>query len=144
MALDPLVVLTGEFKMGADSGSATSFKTDVSSVEVSEMRASVVIPARLDTGAEGKKAGAYSAEITINVIGDLVSTSLYSKLRDAVRNATELYWECNLKPGSVSTTNPKYSGLVAVTNAKIGSAVGGLSQFSVTLPVNGLVSTATS
>lgn len=144
MSLTPLVVLTGEFKMGADSGTATSYKSDVSSVEVNEMRASVTVPATLETGAEGKKAGAYSAEITINVIGDLTSTSLYSKLRDAVRNGTELYWEGLLKPGSVGVTNPKYSGLVAVTAAKIGSAVGGLSQFSVTLPVNGLVASATS
>lgn len=143
MAFDPLVVLKGDFKMGASSGAATSYKAEISTVEIVESRATVTIPATLETGAEGKKAGAYSATVTINVIGDLQATSLYSYLRDCVRNGTPAYFEGFLKTGGIGVGNPKYSGMVAVTEAKIGAASGALSQSSVTFPVDGLVASAT-
>lgn len=141
MPFTPHVVLTGDVKLGIAANPSTSYKAEISSIEVTEMRSTVVVPATLDTGAEGKKAGVYSAEVTINVLGDLQATSLYTLMRDAVRNGTPLFMEALLKPGAVGSGNPEYQAQLAVTQAKIGTAVGGLSQFSVTLPVDGLVST---
>lgn len=143
MAFDPLVVLTGDAKFGTAPAPATSYKSEISTIEVSEQRATVVIPPTLATAAEGKKAGAYSATVTINVIGDLQATSLYTLLRDAVRNATPIYMDAFLKPGAIGPANPKYSAALVVTEAKVGAASGSLSAFSLSMPVDGLVATAT-
>ena len=142
MPFSPLVILTGDVKLGIAANPSTSYKAEISSIEVTEMRSTVVVPATLDTGAEGKKAGVYSAEVTLNVLGDLQSTALYSLMRDAVRNGTASDREALLKPGAVGAANAEYSAVLAVTQAKVGTAVGGLSQFTVTLPVDGLVTTA--
>jgi hypothetical protein len=143
MPLDPLVILKGDVKLGSAPTPTVSYKTDISSVEIMERRATVVIPATLDTGAEGKRAGVYSAQVTFNVIGDLQATSLYTLLRDAVRNATPLYMIANMRTGVTGPTNPAYSAALAITEARIGAASGSLSQFAVTVDVDGLVSTST-
>jgi hypothetical protein len=143
MPLDPLVILRGEVLLGTAPTPTTSYKSDISSVEVMESRATVIVPATLETGAQGSKAGAYSASVTINVIGDLQASSLYTLLRDAVRNGTPLYMFAMLKPGAVGPANPRYIATLCVPEARIGQASGALSQFSVTLPVDGLVTTST-
>ena len=82
-------------------------------------------------------------EITINVIGDVQATSLWAALWAAMdTDSGEQYFECLLKDGAVSATNPKFSGQMVVTEASIGAASGTLSQFSVTMPINGDITKA--
>lgn len=143
MAFDPLLVLKGEIKIGATSGTATSYKAEVTSVVLKKSRDTVEIPATLGTGRKDRKAGAVMNEITINVIGDVQATSLWAALWAAMdTDSGEQYFECLLKDGAVGALNPKFSGQMVVTEASIGAASGTLSQFSVTMPINGDITKA--
>ena len=144
MAFDPLIVLKGEFKMGADSGTAVTYKAEVTSVELVRTRDLVEIPATWGTGIKEQRAGAVAQELRINMINDPQSSSLWAELWAQMDDADgQRYFEVVLKDGAVSASNPKFSGTCIVTGASIGGASGSVSQNSITMPIVGTITKAT-
>jgi hypothetical protein len=144
MALDPLIVLEGEFKLGADAVSAVSYKDEVSSVLIRRRRDTIEIPATFGTGRKTKRAGAVDDELVINVIVDPAVSSLMNALWAQIDDPDgELYFEAVFREGAVAPGNPEYSGRCVITGSEIGGASGQLAQFSVTLPIVTAIAKAT-
>lgn len=91
---------------------------------------------------------------TKNVTG-LKSGSLQVEFNDdtAVSQVDALLWplfgtntafEVRLDAGAVSTTNPKYTGLVTIAQHNVGGALNEVARKSLTFPTSGTVSRATS
>lgn len=142
MATTPLVILTGNIKIGADELSAVDVADAVTSVKFNGARAVVAIPATLATGEEGRQAGSATYEVEIGYLSDDSSaTSLNMILWDAldpIENPTgELYVEATLRPGAVSASNPKWSGRFIVTGSAFGGEVGAVATDSQTFPMTG-------
>lgn len=141
---DPHIMTTGTFEMGVDSATAVDYSAEVSTTLIKRTRDLIEIPATAATGRKEKRAGAVSNELTIYVIGDLATSSLWAELYAQLDDADgQRYFETVLKPGAVSASNPKFSGICIVTGVEVGGQWGGLaSSFSLTMPIIGAITKA--
>lgn len=140
MATD--LILKGALKLGAGP---TDVSAEVTQVILKGMRADVSIPATLATP-KGHAAGSAKYEISIDYFSDDSGAStLFSLLWAAVASASkELAYEVTLRDGSVSPSNPKYSGTLIVAGADLGGDQEALSTGSIKCTLTGKPSVATS
>lgn len=143
MANTPLIILTGNLKIGASSGTAVDVADAVAAFRIRGMRDVVEIPATFATGTKGKAAGAAQYEIELDYMpDDTAATTLFAMLWDALdpsSNPTgELYFEGTFHgEGAVSADNPKWSGTFVATEAELGGASNELSRTSASFPLTG-------
>jgi hypothetical protein len=131
--------LEGSIKFGADSGSAVEVGTEVFSLKLIEERATNTRRPTFANAVESVRAGASKNMFEVEFEETLdPSTSLAHKaVTAAVRSDSgEMYVEGTLKPGTVSASNPKYSGTVIVDSVSTGGEVGSELEQSHTWTVN--------
>lgn len=142
MAFDPLLILRGEFKAGADAGTAVSYKSEVTTVELMRDRDTIEFPATFGSD-KSSRAGTRENSIRINLINDVQATSLWAALWAAMDTATgELFFSVVYKDETVSATNPIFSGTMIVLASGIGGEASSLSTKSVTFPIKGAITKA--
>jgi hypothetical protein len=136
MAASPLIILTGSAKFGESATTNTDYSCWVTALTVTRRRNLIDIPATMCDGQASQRAGTTQDELTISWIGDNEAASFWAELWDVIgTDSAELYFECTLKSGSVSTDNPEYSGTIIVAEVPVGGTVGELSTGSATFPV---------
>jgi hypothetical protein len=131
-------------------GGATAV-VSVNSVNLSDHITSATLELsadEVDTTAFGDSARTMIGGLTSGVVSLTWNQDYASSETDATLNAlvgTVVAFELTPTSGSVSATNPKYSGSVLVTAYQpIAAEVGSLSQFSTSWPTTGAITRATS
>lgn len=88
--------------------------------------------------------GLKSGTLTITFNDDFAVSSIDSVLWTAFISAAQtLTFEVRPDAGSVSTSNPKYTGTVFIAQHSVGGSVGELAAKQVSFPVTGAVTRAT-
>lgn len=133
-----VVALTNEYL--ALNGSAAlndHVKSAVLTVDVAELDSS----AMGDTWTEvvgGLKSGSLAVEFLDDTAASNVDATLWPLL------GTVVTFEVRLSDAAVGATNPKYTGSVLISKASFGGSHGALPTKSLTFPVSGAVTRATS
>ena len=86
----------------------------------------------------GLKSGTLSVEFMDDVADDQVDEDLYAIL------GTVVPFSLKLDDAAVGTSNPNYTGNVLITQHTLGGAVGDLATKSLSFPISGAVTRATS
>jgi hypothetical protein len=145
MATVPLI-LRGNLKIGADSGSAVDVSDAVTKFRIAAQANEVQIPATLSTDATSRKGGVkYTIDIDY-LANDEAATELFRVFWAAVtqNGEGELYFEGSFRDGAVSAANPKWSGNFVVLSAALGGDADGLATDSSTFPLLAAPAMATS
>jgi hypothetical protein len=136
MAASPLIILTGSIKFGASASTNTDYSCWVTELRITRTRNLIEIPATFCDGEASQRAGTQQNELTISYIGDIEESAFWAELWDAFEtDSAELYFEANLKSGSTSSDNPKFSGTIIVAGLGTGGVVGELSTDQQTFPL---------
>lgn len=131
-----VIQLKGDVKLGADSGSATSYKSAISMATINQSRNDVTIPATLGELVEDHAAGLMSETVQLQFHSSTAAASVWAELYDALQtDSAELYFEGTLNDGATGPDNPTWSGTIVILNIETGAAVGTLRQQSQTYPV---------
>ena len=126
-------------------------KITINSVDLSDHIASVTINQKFDEldttvfGSAGKQriAGLEDSSIAIEFLQDYASASVEATLYGLIGTSTTVIIQA--KSGAVSATNPKWTGSCLVTELQpVAGAAGELAKQSVTWPVSGSLTRATS
>ena len=129
----------------------TNPKITINSVDLTDHIASVTINQKydeLDTtvfGSGGKQriAGLEDSSIAIEFLQDYASSSVEATVNSLIGSTTTVVIQA--KTGAVSATNPKWTGTCLVTELQpVAGAAGELAKQSVTWPVTGTLTRATS
>ena len=129
----------------------TNPKITINSVDLTDHIASVTINQKydeLDTtvfGVSGKQriAGLEDSSIQIEFLQDYASASVEATLNSLIGTTTTVVIQA--KTGTVSATNPKWTGTCLVTELQpVAGSAGELAKQSVTWPVSGTLTRATS
>ena len=142
MAGGPIVVI-GNLKIGASSATATEVGGVVSSFRLQGTREIVPIPPVLTATVRDNRVGWSDWTLAISFYSnpDATSASFLTRLLLAAMVDTaasppgSLYYEGTLKGGTVSTSNPKWSGRFLVAGVGYGGQVGEVSTDSQTYPL---------
>lgn len=126
-------------------------KITINAVDLTDHIASVTINQKydeLDTtvfGSGGKQriAGLEDSSIQIEFLQDYASSSVEATLNGLIGTTTSVIIQA--KTGAVSATNPKWTGTCLVTELQpVAGAAGELAKQSITWPVSGTLTRATS
>ena len=126
-------------------------KITINSVDLSDHIASVTINQKFDEldttafGSTGKTriAGLEDSSIAIEFLQDYAASSVEATLNSLIGTTTTVVIQS--KTGAVSATNPKWTGTCLVTELQpVAGAAGELAKQSVTWPVSGSLTRATS
>lgn len=126
-------------------------KITINSVDLTDHVASVTINQKFDEldttvfGSAGKQriAGLEDSSIAIEFLQDYASASVEATLYGLIGTSTTVIIQA--KSGAVSATNPKWTGTCLVTELQpVAGAAGELAKQSVTWPVTGSLTRATS
>ena len=129
----------------------TNPKITINSVDLTDHVASVTINQKFDEldttvfGSAGKQriAGLEDSSIAIEFLQDYASASVEATLYGLIGTSTTVIIQA--KSGAVSATNPKWTGTCLVTELQpVAGAAGELAKQSVTWPVTGSLTRATS
>lgn len=129
----------------------TNPKITINSVDLSDHIASVTINQKFDEldttafGSTGKTriAGLEDSSIAIEFLQDYAAASVEATLNSLIGTTTTVVIQS--KTGAVSATNPKWTGTCLVTELQpVAGAAGELAKQSVTWPVSGSLTRATS
>jgi hypothetical protein len=130
------IQLGGNIQFGPAPGSLVSYSNDISSVVLNRRRPGQTKPATFGEPETTQKAGADEYQLTVNFFhdeGDVAN--FWAGVWDAMdTDAGELYFEATLKPGTVSATNPKFTGYVVLVDLDTGGTVGQWKQQGKTWP----------
>lgn len=137
MAFAPLIC------KGAPKINSTDVSLQVTAITFKGSRETIDIPATF--GARSSKAaGDDTYEVEISLLQDTDATAvadiLWTEL--ATTNGT-ITVEATLRAGAVSETNPKYTGTAIVTGWELGGEVNSVGVLTVTLPLTGRPTKAT-
>jgi hypothetical protein len=141
MALD--IQLEGSIKFSViddtgipDTVSLTEFGAEITSLVINRTRETVARPPTFANAASEQRAGAKADSVTINFFGDeTTAADFWNMAWEATELAPcELYFEATWKLGPVSATNPKFTGIVMVTDLELGGTVNEYKQQSKTWP----------
>lgn len=140
VGLDP-IILTGNLKLGTTTANLYEVGDNVTGMKITGTRAIIEIPSTLATTTASRRAGQDTYELQVDYLpsDDATTTSTFNLLWNALSDTTAgaegfIYYEGSMRAGSVSTSNPKYSGAVIVTGAAIGGTANELSTDSQTFP----------
>lgn len=86
----------------------------------------------------GLKSGSLQVEFNDDTAASQVDALLWPLF------GTNTAFEVRLDAGAVSTTNPKYTGLVTIAQHNVGGSLNEVARKSLTFPTSGTVSRATS
>lgn len=141
LGLDP-IILTGNLKIGASSTTAFEVGDNVTGMKLTGTRAIIEIPSTLATTTSSRRAGQANYELQVDYMpsDDATTTAAFNLFWNALADVTagaegQLYFEGSMRAGSVSTSNPKWSGTIIVTGAAIGGTANELATDSQTFPL---------
>lgn len=135
MATTPLIT-GGQFEIGP-TGALVDFSDAVTKVQLLATADEIAIPATMATPKTSRRGGV-KYELQIDYFANDTSTSaeLFGVLWTAITTGDgDLDFSLKLRTGSVSTSNPQWTGTVAVLAASVGGEIQALSSGSVTLPL---------
>lgn len=131
------IQLGAEIKFGPSLASLTDYSDEVSSLVLNITRNTVTRPATYGNPNEEMRAGARRDQVTINFeADDGTPSSLLNEFLDAAINtdSAELYFSAKYKDEPVSSTNPKYVGIILISDLDVGTAVNDWKAQSKTFP----------
>ena len=143
--------LIGSFKIALAGQVLADVSGSVSSMVLNTTHANVAVPAVLLTAQSSTEAGEKSQSLTIRLHSGIEAAGLWARLFAIIQSVDSLAdWEAVFDPGAVSPDNPRYSGTAVAGNALVllnldlGADVGALRQQTITMPLQGPATVATS
>lgn len=126
--------------LGVDAGSLTDYSCAFQTFQINERRATVVKAPTPSSPAFEEKAGAGQASVSVVFLSDYVTTSgLWQELLNAQATRTaELYFEYTPADDTVSSTNPKRTGYIVVTDLDTGAPAFEARRQTKTFPARGI------
>lgn len=137
------IQLGAEIKFGPTLADLTDYSDEVSSLVLNTSRDKVNKPASYGNPRGEQRLGVRSDQVTLNFFSDEADpTGLWAEFFDALANtdAGELYFSAKYKDGPVSTSNPKFVGIIGISDIDTGTPVNEWKAQSKTYPareVNG-------
>ena len=134
------VQLEGLIKIGPVGGTLVDVSDDVSKLVITTTATAVAKPATYGSPNNESRKGAVTDQVTLVYHSDeSPSTGLWAVIYDAIRNGDgELEFSAVYKTGSVSPTNPKFTGIFLVTDVDTGTAVNEWKMQSKTYPARNI------
>lgn len=132
-----VVAMTNEYVALNGTNISDHIKSATLAVDVNQLDATAMGDAWTDV-VGGLKSGTLNLEILDDFAAGSIDATLWPLL------GTVVTFEVRPDAGSVSTSNPKYTGSVLISGHSAGAAVGELSMKSQTYPTSGVVTRATS
>ena len=130
--------LTSQYTALNGADRSADIKSSVLTVDVAELDTTDFASSGWTEVIGGLKSGTLAIEFQDDVASSAVDSVLWPLL------GTVVTFEVRATSAVVGTSNPKYTGSVLITAAAIGGAVGELAMKSLTFPVTGAVTRATS
>jgi hypothetical protein len=130
--------LTSQYTALNGADRSADIKSSVLTVDVAELDTTDFASSGWTEVIGGLKSGTLAIEFQDDVASSAVDSVLWPLL------GTVVTFEVRGTSASVGASNPKYTGSVLITQASIGGAVGELAMKSLSFPVTGAVTRATS
>lgn len=131
------LVLTGNLQIGPTSGSLVDMSAEVTAFHVSAQVDTIEVPATMTTSTHGR-GGAADYAVEIGYLSNDIAAALFKMLWDAVDTGTKtLAFTGTMRAGTVTTSNPSWSGTFIVVESTLGSQAETLSQGKATFPMTG-------
>lgn len=137
------IQLGAEIKFGTSLADLTDYSDEVSSLVLNTSRDKINKPATYGNPKGEQRLGVRTDQVTLNFSSDEADVSgLWAELFDALANTDsgELYFSAKYKEGPVSPSNPKFVGIIAISDIDTGTPVNEWKAQSKTFPareVNG-------
>jgi hypothetical protein len=130
---------------GVPTGTATDYSAEIHSLVLTKSRAAVTIPPTFANADETTRAGAGSDRVTINFHHNELSATSFSELVRAAMDTdrSEIAFDATFKTGVVSVTNPRFTGIIILTELDLGGTPGQYKQQSKTYPIRNLARATT-
>lgn len=129
--------LTNEYLAINSSNLSDHVKSAVLTVDVATLDATAMADAWTDN-IGGLKSGTLAVTLNDDVAAASIDSIMWALL------GTVVTFEVRLDGGSVSTSNPKYTGNVLINQHMLGGAVGELAAKTYSFPTSGAITRATS
>lgn len=132
--------------LGLDAGSAVDYSADVAEFIITETRAQTIKPGSFGSPNIEAKASAGGASVTVTFNGNPHGSSgLWFLVRSAKQTVSaELYFEYRPANAAVSSSNPKTTGYIVVTELDTGGPMGQVRRQTKTFPARGISDPITS
>lgn len=123
-------------QLGADSGSLTDYSSEVSEFIINEQRLLTQKSPSFGSPTTEQKASSGTATVTITFAANPhATTGLLAAMRTAQATvAGELYFDVKYGSASVSSSNPKFTGYIVVSDIDTGGRIGEVRRISKTFP----------
>jgi len=126
----------GEYIFGDSATPTTVFDTDIMHVSIKVNRDAVTKPATYGNPVIEDRPGSIKREMQIEYLGDPTDAASFFNLLHAQVDADGyVYFDVKFQDGTVSATNPRYTGRIFVNEVVIGAAVNELWESTVTYPI---------
>ncbi len=126
----------GLTKFGPTAGAGTiDYSAYVTSCGFEQEADQLDVPATYATGEVGAEPGPKARRMQINYLSDSALTGLFDEFETAFEGDTVVFFEVTFKIGTVSATNPKFTGQLVIDQVSIGGTRGDIRQSSVTYPI---------
>ncbi len=132
--------------LGPDPGSLTDYTCAIRDFRINDLRATSVKAPTFSNPYTEQKAASQSWTVTIDFLSEIITTSgLWIELLTALGTRTgELYFEYTPTDDVVSTSNPKRTGYLVVTDLDTGMAVSQSLRQAKTFPARDVSAPVTS
>lgn len=148
MSTGTSILTVGNLKVGESVSTCTEIGDVVTAFRIQGTRDTIAVPPTLATQVENNRAATQRWTLQMDFFSDpnaTAATDLFNRLLAAMADTTgafgsppgSLYYEGSIQDGSVSTSNPKWSGRFLVTGLGWGGTVNELSLDSQTFPCTG-------
>jgi hypothetical protein len=132
--------LEAQIKIGPVGGTLVDYSSDVSALVINTKAEQVARPATY--GAPNKRAAKGALEDMVTLVfnaDEQPSTGLWAVMYDALRNGNgELEFSAVYKAGTISASNPKFTGIILVSDIDTGAPVNQWKAQSKTYPARNI------
>lgn len=132
--------LNGTIKIGPVGGTLVDVSDDVSSLIINRKREALTKPPTYGNPNKEMRAGAIEDQVTLVFsFSEAPSTDLWAVMWDAATNDNgELEFEAIYQTGTISSTNPGFTGIFTIVDIDAGTAVNAWKQQSKTYPARSI------
>ncbi len=130
----------GVFELGPDADTLTDYTCDISALVITAGRATVVkAPSMSNPATEQKAASAFGTVSMVFTSNPNDASGLWQAMYVAQQTRTgELFFQVRYATGSVSSSNPKFTGYIVVAELDTAAPVGEIRRQSKSFPARDL------